>query len=376
MTKVSFYWRRYNYYFQYSNSLLILTSTLFSSSLSSLLYFLSRTYPYIHTYNHKLTHTQCIEALNNGSSYVPYQDSKLTMLLSDGLGGDSKTSVIVCASMDSSHASETMASMRFGERCALIETEARNNATMLAAVLADLDRRIKALEDTIVTKERWEIKEEKRTDELAEEGTLEAMTGGVEIKKVAVLVGAEAERRELEDLLKQRSRFTGVVFDEEDEEEAEAVAAAVASAWGDDVESDPATKEISSSALKVGGGGGGVTVAGGGVRAVAMLTKQASSAAAVGGGSGGAAGAAGTKPRRKVMGYGLGGRYDASMELEGENERFEKEVKVEELPAAVRARGKKQWVSGEPMTEEQRRKLEEKAKKINRTKLVYAGFSF
>jgi kinesin family protein 5 len=42
---------------------------------------------------------KCIECLNNGSSYIPFQDSKLTMLLSEGLGGNSKTSVIVCGSM-------------------------------------------------------------------------------------------------------------------------------------------------------------------------------------------------------------------------------------------------------------------------------------
>ena len=57
-----------------------------------------------------------IEALNNRASYVPFQDSKLTMLLSQGLGGDCKTSVIVCNSMDSKNAVETMATMRFGER--------------------------------------------------------------------------------------------------------------------------------------------------------------------------------------------------------------------------------------------------------------------
>lgn len=31
---------------------------------------------------------KCIESLNNRSSYTPYQDSKLTMLLSQGLGGE------------------------------------------------------------------------------------------------------------------------------------------------------------------------------------------------------------------------------------------------------------------------------------------------
>jgi kinesin family protein 5 len=99
---------------------------------------------------------KCIEALNNEASYVPYSDSKLTMLLSTGLGGDSKTSVVVCGNMDTLHAGETMASMRFGERCASVEVEARNNATMLAGVLSDIDRQIGELEEAIRSKERWE----------------------------------------------------------------------------------------------------------------------------------------------------------------------------------------------------------------------------
>ena len=147
-----------------------------------------------------------IEALNNKSSHVPYHYSKLTLLLSDGLGGDCKTSIIVCARMDPEHSSETMSSLRFGERCDLIEMEARNNANLLAAVLAELDGRIETLESTIKRKEKWELREEKRTDELAEEGTFEAALGGVEIKKVYALVGAETERLELEKLLRQRAK--------------------------------------------------------------------------------------------------------------------------------------------------------------------------
>jgi hypothetical protein len=146
-----------------------------------------------------------IEALNNKFIHVPYHDSKLTMLLSAGLGGNCKTSVIVCANMDPEHATETVASLRFGERCSLIETEARNNANLLAAVLRDLDRRISELEQKIKEKERWELREEQRTDELAEEGTVEAVLK-IEVKKIYVPVGAEAERMEMEKLLKQRAK--------------------------------------------------------------------------------------------------------------------------------------------------------------------------
>ena len=58
---------------------------------------------------------KCIEALNNNLKYVPFQDSKLTMLLSDGLL-NCKTSIIVCSRLEAAHISETVSTLRFGER--------------------------------------------------------------------------------------------------------------------------------------------------------------------------------------------------------------------------------------------------------------------
>ena len=139
---------------------------------------------------------KCIKALNEKSCYVPYQDSKLTMLLSSGLGGDCKTSVIINSSMDPMHASETVMTLRFGENCSQIENEAKDGANMLAGVLAKLDEEIRETEEQIKAKERWEQRDIQRIDANAEEGTFEAMgAGGVEIKKVSVLVGAEEERK-------------------------------------------------------------------------------------------------------------------------------------------------------------------------------------
>ena len=36
----------------------------------------------------------CINALSDGAGHIPYRDSKLTMLLSDALGGNSKTTLV------------------------------------------------------------------------------------------------------------------------------------------------------------------------------------------------------------------------------------------------------------------------------------------
>jgi kinesin family member 5 len=151
---------------------------------------------------------KCIESLNNGHSYIPYQDSKLTMLLSGGLA-NGRTSVVVCANSDPSHIAETVATMRFGERCAKIEMDVRNNNTVMEAVLANIDREITTLEALIVQKERWEVVEETRKDELAEEGTVEAALGGIERRLITVLTGAEEERSRLDEVLKQRAELTG-----------------------------------------------------------------------------------------------------------------------------------------------------------------------
>lgn len=134
--------------------------------------------------------TRIARIQDNQRCYVPYQDSKLTMLLSQGLGGNCKTSVVICAALDPTHAAETMSTLRcvdrpcvlvtrmrkyvrmwrvcstnftlphilrtpyslfrFGERCALVENEARNGASLLAGVLAALDEEIAATEKAIV----------------------------------------------------------------------------------------------------------------------------------------------------------------------------------------------------------------------------------
>eukprot|EP01035_Chromulina_nebulosa_P055617 gene55617-76222_t len=69
--------------------------------------------------------------------------------------------------------------------------EARNNATMLESVLAGIDAQIADLERLILEKERWEIREEKREDTLAEEGTYEAAAGGVGHDTIYGSLGAD-----------------------------------------------------------------------------------------------------------------------------------------------------------------------------------------
>ena len=79
--------------------------------------------------------------------------------------------------MHPSHATETVATLRFGERCSMIQTNATANMSMLESVLYVIDTQITQLEGQIRVKERWELREIVRTDVLVEKGTLEAGQG-------------------------------------------------------------------------------------------------------------------------------------------------------------------------------------------------------
>eukprot|EP01052_Picozoa_sp_SAG31_P037812 SAG31_NODE_4944_length_2844_cov_1.437887_2_plen_601_part_00 len=65
----------------------------------------------------------CISALHAGNSYVPYMNNRLTELLRSALGGNSKTTLVVTASLEPGNASETLHALRFGERCSAVQND-------------------------------------------------------------------------------------------------------------------------------------------------------------------------------------------------------------------------------------------------------------
>ncbi|VUZ39289.1 unnamed protein product [Hymenolepis diminuta] len=72
--------------------------------------------------NHLTTHLN-----KKPKRYVPYRDSKLTWLLRDSLGGNSKTAVIVTVSPSELCLHETIHSLRFAQRIKMIKTHPINN---------------------------------------------------------------------------------------------------------------------------------------------------------------------------------------------------------------------------------------------------------
>ena len=61
-----------------------------------------------------------ISALAEGvKSHIPYRDSKLTRILQESLGGNARTTVIICASPSQYNEGETKSTIMFGQRCVL-----------------------------------------------------------------------------------------------------------------------------------------------------------------------------------------------------------------------------------------------------------------
>ncbi|XP_040993011.1 kinesin-like protein KIN-12E [Juglans microcarpa x Juglans regia] len=76
-------------------------------------------------------------SLSNGKSlHVPYRDSKLTFLLQDSLGGNSKTTIIANISPSSCCSLETLSTLKFAQRAKFIKNNAMVNEDASGDVIA------------------------------------------------------------------------------------------------------------------------------------------------------------------------------------------------------------------------------------------------
>jgi len=72
------------------------------------------------------------------SSHIPYRDSKLTRILQESLGGNSRTTLIINCSPSQYNETETLSTLRFGMRAKSIKNKARVNAELSPAELKAL----------------------------------------------------------------------------------------------------------------------------------------------------------------------------------------------------------------------------------------------
>nr|BAN16545.1 ADB2008819 [Acytostelium subglobosum] len=93
-----------------------------------------------------------INSLTDGkSAHIPYRDSKLTRVLQESLGGNSRTTLIINCSPSSYNEVETVSTLRFGNRAKNIKNKAKINqersAAELKILLAKAEKEIESLKE-------------------------------------------------------------------------------------------------------------------------------------------------------------------------------------------------------------------------------------
>ncbi|KII88481.1 hypothetical protein PLICRDRAFT_41639 [Plicaturopsis crispa FD-325 SS-3] len=78
------------------------------------------------------------------AKHIPYRDSKLTRILQESLGGNSRTTLIINCSPSSYNESETLSTLRFGIRAKSIKNTARVNAELSPLELKGLLQKVQA----------------------------------------------------------------------------------------------------------------------------------------------------------------------------------------------------------------------------------------
>ncbi|KAG8573536.1 hypothetical protein GDO81_012450 [Engystomops pustulosus] len=73
-----------------------------------------------------------ISALAEGSVYIPYRDSKMTRILQDSLGGNCRTTIVICCSPSSYNEAETKSTLLFGQRAKTIKNTVCVNVELTA----------------------------------------------------------------------------------------------------------------------------------------------------------------------------------------------------------------------------------------------------
>lgn len=82
-------------------------------------------------------------------AHVPYRDSKLTRVLQESLGGNSKTSLIITCSPSMVNAQETLSTLRFGQRAKMIKNVVRINMEQsVEGLKLHLERQRRALHES------------------------------------------------------------------------------------------------------------------------------------------------------------------------------------------------------------------------------------
>ena len=91
-----------------------------------------------------------ISALVDGrQNHIPYRDSKLTRLLQDSLGGNTKTVMIAAISPADYNLDETLSTLRYASRAKAIKNKPRVNEDPKDALLKQYEDEIRRLKEML-----------------------------------------------------------------------------------------------------------------------------------------------------------------------------------------------------------------------------------
>jgi kinesin family member 5 len=146
-----------------------------------------------------------------GRVHIPYRDSKLTYLLQDSLGGNSKTIIIATVSPASSCLSETLNTLKFAKRAKTIKNKAKINRNVsydnLLKTIDALNGRIKvleaSLEDAVYTQKAVEVSENPSKEVVVYKTKCERLEKRI-VQMEQILLEEDIRTKRMDDMLEKQ----------------------------------------------------------------------------------------------------------------------------------------------------------------------------
>ncbi|KAJ8984111.1 hypothetical protein NQ317_017320 [Molorchus minor] len=148
-----------------------------------------------------------ISALVDGKAkHIPYRDSKLTRLLQDSLGGNTRTLMIACISPSSRDYIETLSTLRYANRAKNIHNKPKVNEDPKDAIVRQYQQEIEKLKILLQNKQHLKIEDltEIRDKHKKELCSKEEILKRIEVLKAAMIGGEKADDRELSERRKRK----------------------------------------------------------------------------------------------------------------------------------------------------------------------------